>query len=81
MLFFRVFWTFLENRTNDLAKNAYLDRADHYLQLLYWSHVPKKYGYGATEFGDVVVGYIAQKSDRFKKFISLDLFFFRIEPF
>ena len=67
MLFLRVFWTFLENRANDLAKNAYLDRADHYLQLLHWSSVPKNYGSGDIEFGDGVVGYIAQNLTVSKK--------------
>ena len=45
MLFFRVFWTFLENAAKDLAENRYLDRTNHYLQLLYWSSGPKNYGF------------------------------------
>ena len=47
MLFLRVFWTFLENHPYDLAKNAYLDSTNHYLQLFYWSSVPKNYGFRA----------------------------------
>ena len=47
MLFLRVFWIFLENRPNDLAKNAYLDSTNHYLHLFYWSSVPKNYGFQA----------------------------------
>ena len=47
MPFLRVFWTFLENAAKDLAENAYLDSTNHYLQLFYWSHVPKNYGFRA----------------------------------
>ena len=47
MLFLRVFWTFLEIGAKDMARNAYLDRTNHYLQLLYWSSVPKNYGFRA----------------------------------
>ena len=47
MLFLRVFWTFLKNAAKDLAENRYLDRTNHYLQLLYWSSVPKNYDFRA----------------------------------
>ena len=47
MLFLRVFWTFLKNAARDLAENRYLDRTNHYLQLLYWSSGPKNYGFRA----------------------------------
>ena len=47
MLFLRVFWTFLKNAAKELAENRYLDRTNHYLQLLYWSSGPKNYGFRA----------------------------------
>ena len=71
-----VFGHFLPNDSKDSAENAYLDRADHYLQLLYWSPFPKNYGYGDTEFGDGVVGYIAQNLTVSKKFFFS--FFFEL---
>ncbi len=47
MLFLRVFSHFLEFEAQESAEIAYLDSTNHYLQLLYWSSVPKKYGFRA----------------------------------
>ena len=45
MPFLRVFWTFLEKYTKEWSVNVYLSSTNHYLQLLYWSHVPKNVGF------------------------------------